>query len=210
MVVNNTNTCYWTTPTSCYSSTPIFYYPMMNNFNGYSYDYSSPWQYSITYNAALPNQPTNCNNYGYCNQQQSTLWPTQNSRMMSNNYISNNVNNWYSDNKKPQKLDNGSGKDTFVFSSIKDSPYDNPDKIMDFETGIDLIDLSAIRLDSYINSNPKLYFVDYFTKQVGDMMLTYNEESNLSRLFIDGDGDAIPDFELHILGVVEQSDLILA
>ncbi|MFS1562370.1 MAG: M10 family metallopeptidase C-terminal domain-containing protein [Candidatus Arsenophonus phytopathogenicus] len=96
------------------------------------------------------------------------------------------------------------------FSRIKDSPFNNPYKIMDFDTGIDLIDLSAIRLDSYINSNPKLYFVDYFTKQVGDMMLTYNEESNLSRLFIDGDGDAIPDFKLHILGVVKQSDLILA
>ncbi|WP_181994203.1 M10 family metallopeptidase C-terminal domain-containing protein, partial [Arsenophonus endosymbiont of Bemisia tabaci] len=97
-----------------------------------------------------------------------------------------------------------------VFSSIKDSPYDNPDKIMDFETGIYLINLSAIRLNSYSTSNPKLYFVDYFTKQVGDMMLTYNEEINLSRLFIDGNGDAIPDFELYILGVVEQSDLILA
>ncbi|WP_439647108.1 hypothetical protein [Arsenophonus endosymbiont of Aleurodicus floccissimus] len=70
---NNTNTCYWATPTSCYSSTPMFYYPMMNNFNGDSYDYSSPWQYSITYNATLPNQPADCNNYGYCNQQQATF-----------------------------------------------------------------------------------------------------------------------------------------
>ncbi|HGJ5884005.1 M10 family metallopeptidase C-terminal domain-containing protein [Arsenophonus sp.] len=129
---------------------------------------------------------------------------------MSNNYISNDVNNWYSDNKKPQKLDNGSGKDTFVFSSIKDSPYDNPDKIMDFETGIDKIDLSAIRLNSYSTSNPDLYFVDSFTKLAGDVMLTYNPESNLSQLLLDGDGDAIPDFGLHILGVVEQSDLILA
>lgn len=164
----------------------------------------------MAYNAFYPNQQGYCNNnyYDYCKQRQKLSWQPTSANLIIDNHSGNDINPYYHD-KKPQKIGNGSGKNTFVFSSIKDSPYDNPDKIMDFETDIDLIDLSAIRLDSYINSNPKLYFVDYFTKHVGDMMLTYNEESNLSRLFIDGDGYAIPNFELHILGVLEQSDLIL-
>lgn len=205
--------CPWTNP-GCNNNGYSTTYYSMPIFNGFTYGSDWPGQYygnTIAYNAFYPNQQGYCNNnyYGYCQQQQKLSWQPTSANLIIDNYSGNDINPYYHD-KKPQKIGNGSGKDTFVFSSIKDSPYDNPDKIMDFETGIDLIDLSAIRLNSYSTSNPKLYFVDYFTKQVGDMMLTYNEESNLSRLFIDGNGDAIPDFELHILGVVEQSDLILA
>jgi len=95
----------------------------------------------------------------------------------------------------------GSGEDIFVFSAAKDSPYASPDKIWDFETGKDKIDLS------FFNHGDKgsdfVHFVDHFSGQAGEALLSYNAQSNLSELALNVSGSANPDFLVHIVGQVD-------
>lgn len=96
------------------------------------------------------------------------------------------------------QLFGGSGKDIFVFAAVSDSPIKSPDKIMDFETGIDKIDLS------FFNHGDKgadfIHFVDSFSGQAGEALLTYNSQSNLSELALNINGQAAPDFLVNIVG----------
>ncbi|MFZ4835292.1 serralysin family metalloprotease [Rouxiella sp. Mn2063] len=92
----------------------------------------------------------------------------------------------------------GSGNDIFVFSELNDSPYQAPDKIWDFETGKDKIDLS------FFNQGDKgsdfIHFVDHFSGQSGEALLSYDTQSNLSDLALNINGGANPDFLVHIVG----------
>jgi len=92
----------------------------------------------------------------------------------------------------------GSGNDIFVFSDLKDSPYQSPDKIWDFETGKDKIDLS------FFNQGAKgsdfVHFVDHFSGQAGEALLSYNTQNNLSDLALNIKGGANPDFLVQIVG----------
>lgn len=96
------------------------------------------------------------------------------------------------------QLYGGSGNDIFVFSAVSDSLFKSPDKIMDFETGIDKIDLS------FFNHGDKgagfIHFVDDFSGQAGEALLTYNSQSNLSELALNINGQAAPDFLVQIVG----------
>ncbi|MGQ8775258.1 serralysin family metalloprotease [Serratia sp. NA_112.1] len=96
------------------------------------------------------------------------------------------------------QLFGGTGKDIFVFSAVSDSSFKSPDKIMDFETGIDKIDLS------FFNHGDKgadfIHFVDAFSGQAGEALLTYDSQSNLSELALNINGQATPDFLVNIVG----------
>ncbi|MGO2368174.1 serralysin family metalloprotease [Serratia grimesii] len=96
------------------------------------------------------------------------------------------------------QLYGGSGNDIFVFAAVSDSPFASPDKIVDFETGIDKIDLS------FFNHGAKgadfIHFVDDFSGQAGEALLTYNSQSNLSELALNINGHASPDFLVQIVG----------
>lgn len=92
----------------------------------------------------------------------------------------------------------GSGNDIFVFSDLNDSPAQSPDKIWDFESGKDKIDLS------YFNHGNKgsdfIHFVDHFSGQAGEALLSYDAQSNLSELALNIGGSGNPDFLVHIVG----------
>ncbi|HEI9711375.1 TPA: M10 family metallopeptidase [Serratia marcescens] len=92
----------------------------------------------------------------------------------------------------------GSGNDTFVFSDLNDSPTQSPDKIWDFESGKDKIDLS------FFNHGDKgsdfIHFVDHFSGQAGEALLSYDAQNNLSELALNINGSANPDFLVHIVG----------
>lgn len=51
---------------------------------------------------------------------------------------------YISGGKGDDNLSGGSGKDVFLYYQIDDSMFDSPDKIIDFETGSDTIDISAL------------------------------------------------------------------
>ncbi|EBX9480069.1 M10 family metallopeptidase [Salmonella enterica subsp. enterica serovar Abony] len=96
------------------------------------------------------------------------------------------------------QLRGGSGNDIFVFSDLNDSPAKSPDKIWDFESGKDKIDLS------FFNHGDKgsdfIHFVDHFSGQAGEALLSYDAHSNLSELALNFGGSANPDFLVHIVG----------
>ncbi|WP_188050092.1 M10 family metallopeptidase C-terminal domain-containing protein, partial [Serratia marcescens] len=84
----------------------------------------------------------------------------------------------------------GSGNDIFVFSDLNDSPTKSPDKIWDFESGKDKIDLS------FFNHGDKgtdlIQFVDHFSGQAGEALLSYDAQNNLSELALNIGGSANP------------------
>ncbi|NDJ55949.1 serralysin family metalloprotease [Enterobacteriaceae bacterium 4M9] len=99
----------------------------------------------------------------------------------------------------------GSGSDIFVFAAVSDSPVSAPDKIMDFVSGIDKIELSFL--------NPggnTLHFVDNFSGKAGEAMIAYDAQDNMSELSLDLQGSAVPDFLVQIVGQVNtQTDIIV-
>lgn len=92
----------------------------------------------------------------------------------------------------------GQGNDIFVFSDVNDSPVRAPDTIWDFESGKDKIDLS------FFNQGAKgsdfIQFVDHFSGQAGEALVSYDTQSNLSELAFNIHGGANPDFLVHIVG----------
>ncbi|MBU3895651.1 serralysin family metalloprotease [Serratia rubidaea] len=92
----------------------------------------------------------------------------------------------------------GAGNDTFVFSGLNDSPYQSPDTIRDFESGKDKIDLS------FFNHGDKggdfIHFVNHFSGQAGEAVVSYDAQSNLSELALNINGNPNPDFQVHIVG----------
>ena len=67
---------------------------------------------------------------------------------------------------------------------------------MDFEGGIDKIDLSGFHVET-----GGIHFVDYFSGSAGEALLTYNPDTNISDLAVNiGGAEAIPDFLVKIVG----------
>ncbi|CAX57363.1 Zinc-binding metalloprotease, fragment [Erwinia pyrifoliae Ep1/96] len=73
-----------------------------------------------------------------------------------------------------------------------------PDKILDFESGKDNIDLS------FFNQGDKgsdfIHFVDHFSGQAGEALLSYDAGSNLSELALNVEGGTNPDFMMQLAG----------
>lgn len=97
-------------------------------------------------------------------------------------------------------LSGGSGKDVFHYYKIDDSMFNSPDKIIDFETGSDTIDISAL---SQIKGNTiEIKQVNHFSNQKNEMIVHYNQSENLTNLMLDCDGDGKADFLIEIIGEI--------
>lgn len=104
------------------------------------------------------------------------------------------------------------GNDLFIYKSINDSLYSSPDTIMDFETGRDKIDISA--LGKINGCTIEMKQVNFFSQQKNEFIVhcNYNESQNLtsSYLMLDHDGDGQADFQINALGIINpETDLIL-
>lgn len=100
----------------------------------------------------------------------------------------------------------GSGSDTFVYEAISDSYFATPDRIMDFETGIDKIDLSGLIKNTFTQT--PISYVDQFTGNGAE--LTINQTSaNTSEVLINLYGNYYPEFKIDIVGHIEQTDFIV-
>lgn len=104
------------------------------------------------------------------------------------------------------KLWGGNGADTFVYgSSTESNSLDGTDKVMDFESGKDRIDVSGIR--SKIGPEP-LRFVDADDEvmEAGDASISYDPQENISTLRVfDGEG---PGLEIEVHGRLKPSDIV--
>ena len=116
------------------------------------------------------------------------------------------------------KLTGGDGSDTFVFSSIDDfGTGAGKDKIIDFEAGVDIIDISSV--DAVLGGGDNAFlltagngtaeFSGPSTPIFGELRYYQNAANTICEADVDGDGNA--DFQFVIKGHValDASDFIL-
>ncbi len=98
-------------------------------------------------------------------------------------------------------LGGGAGEDSFIFSNLAHSPAGNGDRIIDFEVGLDKIQLSGIDADSERAGNQEFIFIgaNSFSGAAGE--LGYVRVGSNAVLRGDTDGDGITDLEITLLGV---------
>lgn len=98
----------------------------------------------------------------------------------------------------------GSGRDVFIYTDIEESGFymDMRDVIKDFESGEDVIDLSAIDADLTKAGKQSFELGDTVLSDTGEKysvpgQLIYEDP----RLSADVDGDGKPDFAINLIGV---------
>ncbi|EAX4319101.1 serralysin family metalloprotease [Salmonella enterica subsp. enterica serovar Richmond] len=97
-----------------------------------------------------------------------------------------------------EQLWGGSGNNIFVYADLNDSLASTPDKIWDFESGKSRIDLSSF--DPGHNDYDFIRFVDHFSGEAGEALLSYDAQNNLSELALNVNGGSSPDFLVQIVG----------
>lgn len=90
----------------------------------------------------------------------------------------------------------GAGADTFIFNDISDSTRTLNDRIMDFELGIDIIDLSNLITGSFS-------FVggDGFSGAGAEVRAVYTGGNTILRIDVDGDG--VGDMKIFVAGNID-------
>jgi serralysin len=101
------------------------------------------------------------------------------------------------------KLWGGAGADLFVYFAQSDSRVGAADRLMDFASGQDRIDLSGL---PHAQSTP-LHFVQAFNGDEGAMRL--RDASYGTNFSVDFDGDRSADFEIRILGHAQAGDFLV-
>lgn len=102
----------------------------------------------------------------------------------------------------------GGGSNTFAYKEASDSYAFSADKIMDFKTGIDKIDLSELIENSF--GQTFINFVDKLTGRAGEATVNYDQSTNSSELLINIYNGYIPEFKIDIVGVVNyETDFIV-
>lgn len=102
--------------------------------------------------------------------------------------------------KGADRLFGGEGADTFVCEYVSDSTPDAFDRIKDFESGVDTLDLTALG---------PLSLVDAFTGAAGEVLI--DDQGRQSAVEADFTGDGEADFMVLIrFGEIADSDLLLA
>ncbi len=101
-------------------------------------------------------------------------------------------------------LRGGAGADTFVFTRVSDSTLTMNDRIMDFEVGIDKIDLSAVISGSFNFIGDALF-------SGTDTDIRAISKAGKTILRIDVDGDGVADMKIYVAGDIAftESDFIL-
>ncbi|WP_017905890.1 serralysin family metalloprotease [Pseudomonas asplenii] len=100
------------------------------------------------------------------------------------------------------KLWGAAGRDTFEFRAISDSSVAAPDQILDFCSGQDRIDLTAITRGAGLN------FVKTFTGQAGQAVLSYSPRFDDGALEVDFTGNGVADFRVLTVGQVRATDIL--
>ncbi|WP_440530176.1 M10 family metallopeptidase C-terminal domain-containing protein, partial [Serratia ureilytica] len=98
-----------------------------------------------------------------------------------------------------------------VYLNAKESTVAAFDVIEDFEHGIDKIDLSGLRFN---NSLSELRFIDSgsaFSGQKGEIQLNFDAFNGTTDLLMNTQSNSYAaDFKIHVVGQVEQSDILFA
>lgn len=96
----------------------------------------------------------------------------------------------------------GKDNDIFLFSGMNDSPVFSPDKIIDFESGKDRVDLSFFN-EGNSSGSDFIRFVENLSGREGEALLSYDNRNNLSELELNIDGGPSPDILVHVVGEID-------
>ena len=121
-----------------------------------------------------------------------------NSNSNSNNNSGNSSNS--NSNSNNPRVDNGQ---TFTFHNTRDSNFDAPKEVMDFDQNKDKLDVSAIR--NQLGNKP-LKLVENFSGASGEMQIHYSPANNTSVVMISGNPGE-PPFVVKVFGEVRYSNL---
>jgi|SRR5450830_1929739 len=99
------------------------------------------------------------------------------------------------------KLWGGAGSDTFVFGARSDSTAVTSDKIFDFSSGADKIDLTGM------TQGAGLQFVNAFTGVIGQAVLSFTSATNQGSLAVDFSGQGVADFLVTTVGQAYSTDI---
>lgn len=103
-------------------------------------------------------------------------------------------------NSNDSRIDIGQ---TFTFHSIRDSNFDAPQEVMDFDHNRDKLDVTAIRKQL---GNKPLKLVENFSGASGEVQIHYNPANNTSVVMISGNPGE-PPFVVKVFGEVRYSNL---
>ncbi|KPA91882.1 epralysin [Pseudomonas asplenii] len=101
------------------------------------------------------------------------------------------------------RLWGGEGNDIFVFGAITDSTPQASDRIMDFVSGQDQIDLGRL------TQGGGLSFVDAFTGRAGEAVLSRDADTDQGTLAIDFSGQGLADFQVVTVGRMAVTDILV-
>ncbi|MCF5544913.1 M10 family metallopeptidase C-terminal domain-containing protein, partial [Pseudomonas salomonii] len=123
----------------------------------------------------------------------------------NDSFVGNQVANRLKGGAGADRLQGGGAGDTFVYDRASDSTLDNPDVILDFESGADKIDVSAVMKRAGISS---LKFVERLNGQPGQVVLKYDEGSREGSLSLDLTGNGKTDLFIKSIGRMKASDVL--
>lgn len=103
-------------------------------------------------------------------------------------------------------LTGGAGADTFTFLSIADSGTNERDRIVDFASGVDRIDLSAIDANLSIAGDQAFTQVTRFSGRAGEAVIA--NANGVATLSLDQNGDGVADFVLSMTGTLTANDML--
>ncbi|MBV4483167.1 M10 family metallopeptidase C-terminal domain-containing protein [Pseudomonas khavaziana] len=118
--------------------------------------------------------------------------------------IGNHVANRLTGGGGADSLQGGGGADTFVYDHTSDSTPDNPDVILDFESGVDRLDVSALFKGTNIKA---LTFGERLTGQPGQAVLNYDEGSGEGSFALDLTGNGRADVLIKSIGRINADDV---
>ena len=107
-------------------------------------------------------------------------------------------------------LSGGGGADRFVFSALSELGFGtSADRILDFEVGLDKIDLSAIDANTIAKKDQAFDFIgsQNFHNVAGELRVTIDANGD-GHVYGDVNGDGAADFEIFLGGLASQPPLL--
>jgi hypothetical protein len=116
----------------------------------------------------------------------------------------------------PDELSGRGGNDTFVYLNAANSTVAAPDKVLDFEVGIDKIDVSAIDANAFVAGNSAFAFIGsaaFTPGNVGELRAAFDSGAGVWRVEGETNGDGVADFQILVTvvtpGSLTASDFML-
>ncbi len=101
-------------------------------------------------------------------------------------------------------LTGGGGWNIFKYNAVSDSTRERADLLMDFTTGKDKLDLSAMSASAGVSLN----FVDKYSGKPGDTIIKFNSMTGRYLLAVDVTGDGKTDFLIKSTQLISPEDVI--